>query len=384
MISRDVYMIKMYNNIYSFDCLIINVANTTEIQLHSSYHGDLEPMIHPLSSVAAICKQISIPEELEVTILKETSSTGASTNCKISKHALPSPLPNGNIVSEAYDYIGGVMRNKDGIKLVIPQGAIKVGDMVMFNTVVDRLGPFVLSPSYCQDDLVSPYYWIGVTGSYHFQEPVQIEIEHYGGCDPSHYQLLSCEDDDESYTMRPVNYHLDFKVRNDNIKVCTFQTHHFCSYCLRHDCKDANKKKIGAFYLAPDSLQSLNHFTVKPENFKSINYFSVEIWFSYNTNYCLNRNKTLYEKRGMKLQSATEFVASSDKDSTSLEYEKIVDKWCIDDGQSTRDSQPKKILTKSLNFYSDSDICSETDPHKRAAILEAKEENKLFQQMSFM
>ena len=349
--------------------------------MHSLYYGDLEPIVRSLTSIAAATSvHISIPEELEVTVLKESPSTGASTNCKLSKHALPSPLPNGTIVSGAYDCNGGVIRNKDGIQLVIPEGAIKAGDVVMFHTVVDRLGPFVL-PSNCQDDFASPYYWIGVSGSYHFQEPVQVEFEHYGACDPSHYQLLSCEDDDESHTMRPINYHLDFKVRNDNIQLCSFQASHFCSYCLRHDYKDANRKTIGAFCLTPDSLQSLNHFTVKPDNFESMSYFSVEIWFSYNTNYCLDRNKKLYKQRGMKLQHAAQFVASSDENSTSfftLEYEKIVNNWYIDDGQSIHDLQPKKILTKSLNFYNDPDISSETDPRKCAAILEAKEENKLF------
>ena len=102
-------------------------------------------------------------------------------------------------------------------------------DLVTFHIATGLFGPFVL-PSKCQ---ASPYYWIGVnvSGSYHFQKPVQVEFEHFGACDPSHYQLLCCEDDDESYTMQPVDYELSFSVRG-NISWCTFHTNHFL--CVLH------------------------------------------------------------------------------------------------------------------------------------------------------
>ena len=139
-----------------------------------------------------------------------------------------------------------------GIRLTIPKDAFRDGNLVTLYAVVDLHGPFVF-PSNSQADLASPYYWIGVSGSYHFQKPVEVEFEHFGACDPSHYQLLTCEGDDESYNIRPVNYDDDssFKVQG-NILLCIFQTIHCCSYCLKHkhEAKGLNKGKsrIGTFY----------------------------------------------------------------------------------------------------------------------------------------
>ena len=60
--------------------------------------------------------------------------------------------------------------------------------------------------------------------------PVQVEFEHFAvvtACDPPHYQLLCCEDDDEFYTMRPaVGCKLRFTVRDD-ISWCAFNSDNF-------------------------------------------------------------------------------------------------------------------------------------------------------------
>ena len=82
----------------------------------------------------------------------------------------------------------------------------------------------------------------------------------------------------------------------------------------------------------------------------------------------------------MRVDSSYPFEASTDrnsKDFFTLEYDRIVDKWCIDDGQST-DAQAKEIPTNSVNFYNDPDINVEADHKIKADILKAKEENKLF------
>ena len=103
------------------------------------------------------------------------------------------------------DYIGGVLTSKDGdLKLTVSKGTVQDGDHITFCMVTNLYGPFVI-PSKCQTDVVSPYYWVGVTGSYHhFQIPVQVEFQHFAvvtACDPSHYQLLCCKDDDKLYNM---------------------------------------------------------------------------------------------------------------------------------------------------------------------------------------
>ena len=139
-----------------------------------------------------------------------------------SKHItadLLSKCPLSHAISGSCDHNGRVLTSKDGdLKLTIPEGAIKEGDLVTLSLASDLYGPFVL-PSKRQADVVIPYYWIGVSGSYHFQKPVQVEFQHFAvvtACDPSHYQLLCCEDDDESYTMQPaVSCNPKFIVQDD-------------------------------------------------------------------------------------------------------------------------------------------------------------------------
>ena len=60
-----------------------------------------------------------------------------------------SPLSNSNIVSGSCDHTGGTITSEDGIKLTIPEGAIKDGDLVTFSISSELYGPFLL-PSKCQ------------------------------------------------------------------------------------------------------------------------------------------------------------------------------------------------------------------------------------------
>ena len=248
------------------------------------------------------------------------------------------PLPNSNIVSGSYDHNGGIITSEDGIKLTVPKGAIKDGDVVTLSTVSELYGPFVL-PSKLQVDVVSPYYWIGVSGSYHFQKPVQVEFEHFAAvtaCDPSHYQLLCCKDDDESYTMQLFDYDLSFTVQN-HIALCTFQTHHFCVYCLSHNHEEPVINRIGAYFL-------------KPKNFKNLNQFTVEIWFSFPSSKCVKRNEELFTKKGMILDTECSYIfeeASSDESSTNcftLSYNRNINGWHVNHKDSI-------IETKKVNFY---------------------------------
>ena len=243
-----------------------------------------------------------------------------------------SPLPNSTIVFGSCDHNGGVISSEDGIKLTVPEGAIKDGELVTFHIATSLYGPFVL-PSKCQTNLASPYYWIGVSGSYHFHKPVQVEFEHFGACDPSHYQLLCCEDDNESCTMQPVDYELSFEERDD-VSLCTFYSCHFCSYCLYHGYKDPMINRICSLYLKSPDLWN----------------FSVEIWFSFPISHCMKRNQELYTKRGMILDQKCSYVfeAPLDINSTSyftLNYDKEINGWSINHVKSTM------IRTEEVNFY---------------------------------
>ena len=241
--------------------------------------------------------------------------------------------------SGSCDHNGGVLTSKYGdLIVIIPKGTIKEGDLVTLSLASDLYGPFVLSSKH-RSDIVSPYYWIGVSELYHFQMPLQVELEHFAvvtACDPSHYQLLCCEDDDESYTMRPaVGCKPRFTVRDD-ISWCAFNSDNFCLYCLLHGCKDPGINRIAALYLKSENYQCLTHFTA-------------EIWFSLNINQCLRRNEESYTKQGMVLDDKCNcnFVAACDQSSIShftLKYPENVNGWNVEHSRS------KIIETKEINF----------------------------------
>ena len=196
------------------------------------------------------------------------------------------PISNVSVVSMTCDHNGGDINSKNGdIKMHIPEGAIKDGDVVKFYFATALYGRFVL-PSSRQTDLVSPYYWIGASRSYYFRKPVRIQFEHFAAVtNLSHYQLFACEDDDKSNTMQPVDYDLGVKAHG-NRSWFTYLTKHFCSYCLLHNYKGLVVNKISAFCL-------------KPKNFQDLDYFTVEVWFSLPISHCVQRNTELYTKKGM-------------------------------------------------------------------------------------
>ena len=165
---------------------------------------------------------------------------------------------------------------------------------------------------------------------------------------------MCCGDDDESYTMRPVEYEVDITVK-DGISLCRFLTDHFCSYCLYHHYKDENKHTIAASYLMPN----LNDLGFQ-------NNFSVEIWFIYSITLCLKRNRELYECRGLKYVMGYLFEAPSNEEAHivfTLNYLEKIDGWNISHDLS------KEIKAKKVNFY---------NYYKHKEDLQASEENKLF------
>ena len=257
--------------------------------------------------------------------------------------------------SGSCDHNGGVLTSKYGDLIVtIPKGAIEDGDSVTLSLSSNLYGPFVL-PTKRQSDVVSPYYWIGASGSYHFQKPVQVEFQHFAvvtACDPSHYQLLCCEDDDESCTMQSaVGYNPRFTVRG-YISWCTFYTDNFCSYCLFPGCKDPVINRIAAIYLKS----------------KDSHCFTTEIWFSFPINQCLERNKELYTKQGMELDHKCNHIFEapcgiSSTNLLTLTYHQDFDGWDV------KHCRSKQIKTKEINFY---------NYYKTMKELKTIEDNSLF------
>ena len=297
----------------------------------TDYHDTIITM-SPLSDLDSSHMDYSqISDYTRIQMPEEVIEAGLLAKCPLSLHK--------NYKFGSCDHNGGVLTSRHSdLKLTIPKGAIGHGNYITFCIVTDLYGPFVI-PSKCPTDVVSPYYWIGVTESYPFQKPVQVEFEHYAvvtACDPSHYQLLYCEDNDESYTMQPADYDLSFKVEDD-ISWCTFKTHHFCSLCLHHGCKDPKISRVAAIFL-------------KTKNFQYLNRFTAEIWFSFPISHCIKRNKELYTNEDMILdqKSSYTFEISCDKKSRSyftLLYDQDVNGWSLNHSRSTR------IYSKNINFY---------------------------------
>ena len=150
---------------------------------------------------------------------------------------------------------------------------------------------------------------------------------------------MTCEDDDKTYDMQPIDCDLSFKVEG-NTSWCTFETIYFGSYCLyRKHKQPTQKNRISAFYLKPVNFQFLDHFTV-------------EVSFSFPISYCKRRNEALYEKKSMELDSSHNFEASCSVDERNasyfvLSYKHNIEGWHVDHSRST------EILTKDMNIYFD-------------------------------
>ena len=234
----DVHMSSSENYRLETDATNVDVVAVSVVSEYDESCGD--------SDLISVSVSDPVFTLLQQELIQSQSPHDAPTEkCRKTFH-IKCPLPEKSVKPHICGYKGGTLISSDGgIKIMVPEGAIHDRDQVIICIGTDSYAPFVL-PSQRQTDLVSPYYWIGIVSSYYFRQSIQVEFEYYGACDTSHYQLLSCEIDDESYTMRPVDYDLSFKVQ-DNVSLCSFQTYHFCSHCLLHGCTDPVIKKIGTY-----------------------------------------------------------------------------------------------------------------------------------------
>ena len=317
----------------------------------------VESKLENLSSMDCVAIDDSLSQDNTAScdscvLIKESEFTSKHRRIYVQNTCL---LSHTSTTSLLCDHNGGVLTSKDGdVKVTIPEGAIKDGDLVTLSTASHLYGPFVL-PSKYQAGVVSPYYWIGVSESYHFQKPVQVEFQHFAvvtACDPSHYRLWCCEDDDESYTMRQDDgCSLEFTVQDD-ISWCTFCTDHFCSYCLLSGCEDPIINRIAAICLKSKDSQR----------------FTREIWFSFPINQCFNRNKELYTKRDMVEEDNCKHIFEAPCDKSSTKFFALV--YCHDfDGWDVKHCRSEKIKTKEINFY---------NYYKTMEELKTIEDNSLF------
>ena len=270
-------------------------------------------------------------------------------------HVVKCPFSDSNVISTRLGHDGGILTSKNGdVKVDVPKGAIKEGDLVKFYVATNSYGSFVLP---AKGDLVSPYFWIGVSELYNFKKLVRVEFEHFAFVtitNLSHYQLLCCEDDDVSHTMKPVEYNLGVKSQGDR-SFFTYLTNHLCSYCLLHNGEGPVINRISVICL-------------KPRNYQRLDDFTVEIWFSFPNGSSMRRNEELYTKKGLILDEGCSYIFeaschANSKGYFSFNYIQNLDGWFLSHSLS------RKILTKEINFYN----C-----YANAENLHASEENLLY------
>ena len=102
------------------------------------------------------------------------------------------PIINSSVVlsTSTCDHNAAILSSTYGdIKIIVPEGAIKKGDEVKFDFATALFSPFeIATPNHF--NLVSPYYWIGVSTSYCFLKEVEVLFEYFTNnpCyNPSHF-----------------------------------------------------------------------------------------------------------------------------------------------------------------------------------------------------
>jgi len=164
---------------------------------------------------------------------------------KTFKCAMECPLRDvDKICSAKFDHNGGELESEYGdIKLVLPKDAIRKGDLVEIQVAASLFSDdqFTFQSTHDISELTSPFCWVGA--SYLFLKAVHVEIEHVADIsNPENYSLLTCGDNTD-LVMRPVSHPYRFEILESHKSLCTFETTHFCSYCVKYKHKEKKAKK---------------------------------------------------------------------------------------------------------------------------------------------
>ena len=252
------------------------------------------------------------------------------------------PLQDSKVVSSAFDHSGGILSSQNGdIKIVIPKGAIAIGDLVKVYVATSLYASSeqFSFPSYvglC--DLVSSFCWIGTP--YKFLKCVIVEIDIVAVIDdPKHYCLLSCKDND--LVMQPVDYDYEFETRETET-VCVFETTHFCSYCVAFK-EDHGEKEA-------KDMRQIGIYAYQSEIKNGVDEILVELCCFIPLKECISRVREVQNRKGMRLLKpiATKlfYVCYRRKRYVfSLSHEDEIGGWEIDSNKCD------KISATSVNFF---------------------------------
>ena len=147
------------------------------------------------------------------------------------------PISEEDVISYYVDHVGGVCYNQyHNFVLVIPPGAVSVGDCIEIQTTASHFGPYKIPYGFYP---ISSFYWINVNVDYKFAIPVYVIMSH-------HAKIRNLEDIDHLFVLQtnacdpftngkklPMNvvpkelkFYFDYEIG-----YCVLATDHFCSFC---------------------------------------------------------------------------------------------------------------------------------------------------------
>jgi len=261
---------------------------------------------------------------------------------KTFKCAMECPLRDvDKICSAKFDHNGGELENEYGeIKLVLPRGAIRKGDLVDIQVATSLFSDdqFTFQSSHDISELTSPICWIGA--SYLFLKAVHVEIEHVADIsNPENYSLLTCGDNTD-LVMRPVSHSYRFEILESHKSLCTFETDHFCSYCVKYKHKE-NKAKKEAKIMRKIALYAFQSEVNSGE-------IMIKVYFLIPLSRCIKRLKQVQKNLKRKQVFCGMFYKVSYKDNRyyfTMSHDSYIQGWQI------KSSKFDKIEVTAVDFF---------------------------------
>ena len=165
-------------------------------------------------------------------------------------------------VSEIFNHDGGeISIPHQGVKVMVPAGAISMWHKVQIEAAASLLGPFIIPKDY---DPIGAFVWIAA--NYEFKKPLMIEIEHEAfitkDTNLSDLCILTAHEKDLCAEMGLYEMHEETceYQHSWNKSYCTIFASHFCSKCLAKRSKAKIAKRVIMYHYLPEDYKVLDEF----------------------------------------------------------------------------------------------------------------------------
>ena len=199
------------------------------------------------------------------------SSVGNQTN--FIKVVEACPIYSDDIISYYVDHLGGVFYNQyHNFALVIPPGAVSLGDCVEIQGTANHFGPYIIPDGFYP---ISSYFW--VSANYEFKIAVYFIMSHYAKIrsleDINYLHVLHhCTQNHSTTSSRlTLNTICDGVYFDSDIGYCVLATNHFCSYCQAKSIESI-PEYLSAYYCTYDEHSSESCARIAEVSFCPPNY----------------------------------------------------------------------------------------------------------------